>query len=141
MTRPKIAEFQARLRGLTLGHGTHKDFVPSIMENGLTNAYNYACVGDGWEMHDENHVNIRFSADAVADRTYPDPEGKWGEHYNGYHMSTVVAKFGLEGALDELERCFNGEGWLEDFGDPIDPRNYNLVIIGPVPVSAINKEK
>ena len=140
MERKKIAEFQKRLAGLTLGHGTHRNFVASIQENGLTGEYNYACAGEGWDMHDENHANVQFSADAVADRTYPDPEGQWGEPFSGYSMASVVEKYGMEGVLDELERCLNGEGWLEYFGDnAADPRNYNLVVIGPVPAEAINK--
>jgi hypothetical protein len=140
MNRPKIAEFQSRLAGLILGHGTSKDAVESIMEKGLTEPYNYACVEQGWEMHAENHVNVQFRADAVADRTYPDPEGQWGSHnHTGYSLRTLVEELGsLDAALDELERCFNGEGWLEDFGsDPLDPTNYNLVVVGPVPPDAM----
>jgi len=47
MNREKIAEFQGRLKGLVLGHGTHKDRVASIMDHGLTEPYNYACVDKG----------------------------------------------------------------------------------------------
>lgn len=140
--RKKIAEFQSRLAGLTLGHGTHKDFVASIMEEGLKEPFNYVCVDQGWEMHGEDHANVQFRANAVADRTYPDPEGQWGSHnHAGYSLRTLAEELGsLDAALDELERCFNGEGWLEDFGeDPLDPRNYNLVVVGPIPADAIVK--
>lgn len=139
--RPKIAEFQNRLRGLTLGHGTHRDAVASIHEKGLTEPYNYACVDQGWEMHGRDHANVQFRADVVADRTYPDPEGQWGSHnHTGYSMRTLVEEYGsLDLVLDELERCLNGDGWLEDFEDPLDPSNYNLVVVGPVPPDAILK--
>ncbi len=142
MPREKIAEFQSRLAGLTLGHGTHEDQVASILEKGLTGSYNYACVDEGWEMHEGHHVNLLIDASVVADRTYPDPEGQWGEHFDGYSMEMLVEKLGsLDAALDELERCMRGEGWIEDFEDVLDPKNYNLVIVGAVPASAIKKEK
>lgn len=73
MTRIKIAEFQNRLKGLILGHATSRDKAASILEQGLTLPYNYACVGIGW-MCDDLPINVRFSADAVASRPYPDPE-------------------------------------------------------------------
>jgi hypothetical protein len=131
MSRLKIEEFQKRLHGLALGHGTHKDNIESIRSNGLVRDYNYACVGEGWEIHGENHANVLIIGSSVASRTYPDPEGQWGEGI--VHMREAVAAKGLEATLDELERCLNGDGWLEDFGDDVsDPHAYNLVIIGPV---------
>jgi len=135
--RPNIEKFQKNLAGLVLGHGTRGSLLRKIREEGLTNEYNYACVGEGWEMEDDP-VNVTFRADDVLDRTYPDPEGQWGEHFDGYSMEKLVEKLGgLDAALDELERCFAGEGWIEDFDDRLNPRNYNLVVVGPVPPSAI----
>jgi hypothetical protein len=131
--RPKIAEFQARLKGLILGHGTVWANVPSIVEKGLTNDYNYCCVLEGWPMEKE-YWDVLISADVVADRTYPDPEGQWGD--NIYSMSDAVEKQGLEAVLDELERCL-GTSMMLDFGDATDPNNWNLVIVGPVPPEAI----
>jgi len=91
-------------------------------------------------MFEGHHANVQFSADAVASRTYPDPEGQWGEHFDGYSMEALVEKLGsLDAALDELERCLNGGGWIEEFGDLTDPRNYNLVIVGPVPAEAMRR--
>jgi hypothetical protein len=138
MERPKIAEFQSRLKGLVLGHGTHQDREDSIRVFGLTQQYNYACVEEGWS-NGLQDTNIQFLADSVADRTYPDPEGQWGEQGTAvYTLEKLVESVGLEGALDLLEKCFSGQGFLEDFGgDVLDPNNYNLVVIGPVPPSAI----
>jgi hypothetical protein len=136
MFRPKIAEFQSRLKGLVLGHGTRQEREDFKRQFGLIQEYNYACVGEGW-IDDNHHVNIQFRADDVMDRTYPDPEGQWGNTVM-FSMQKLVESVGLEAALDELERCLSGQGFLEDFGkDPLDPTNYNLVILGPVPPSAI----
>jgi hypothetical protein len=76
--RPNIEKFQKNLAGLTLGHGTRISAVESICKHGLTGAYNYACVGEGWEMHEGEHANVQIRADDVAHRTYPDPECQWG---------------------------------------------------------------
>ena len=141
MNRPNIAEFQARLKGLVLGHGTNKRFVSDILSRGLVGDYVYSCVEEGWEMHDEEHVNIQFSADCVADRTYPDPEGQWGEAFAGYSMEKIVEKKGLDAVLDELEECFAGNKFDDEWEDLLDPRNFNLVTIGSVPADAILKEK
>jgi len=138
-TRPSIAKFQARLAGLTLGHGTKLELVPSIVKYGLIWPYNYACVDNGWEMHDP-HVNVMFKADSVAHRTYPDPEGQWGD-FPIYNMGSYVNKLGLEAVLDELERCL-AEGRMADmWPDVTDPGNYNLVIVGVVPAEAILRIK
>ena len=138
--RPKIAEFQRRLKGRLLAHGTHRDLLPGIRARGLHNAYNYSCIDKGWEMHDEDSVDVYFSATAVADRTYPDPEGQWGS--NNYSMQETVDRLGLDAVLDELEDCFSGKGWMEDFGeDVLDPANYNLVTIGPIGPWHIKFEK
>ena len=140
MFRPKIAEFQSRLKGCILGHGTHRDHVPKILEQGLTEEYNYACIEQGWEMHGEHHANVQFPAESLVDRIYPDPEGQWGDGI--ISMKQAADERGLEAVLDELESCFNGKGWMEDFGDDVtDPANYNLVIVGPVPADLIMKEE
>lgn len=140
MKRPKIAEFQSRLRGLILGHATRGESISQILERGLTQPYNYACVEEGW-VNDELTHNVQFRADDVASRTYPDPEGQWGDHgrVSPYSLAGLVDLIGMEAVLDELEQHFDGE-LRNDWSDPTDPKHYNLVVVGVVPPEAIIKE-
>ena len=128
--RSKIHEFQERLRGLTLSHGTKPEYVQKILLEGLTGEYVYSCVDEGWPMHDPTAF-IVFPGEAVWDRTYPDPEGQWGWMGENHSMAKYVQEHGLEETLDELERYFNN---VTDggFDDMTDPYNYNLVTIGSV---------
>ena len=134
MVRHNIERFQKNLINLVLGHGTKAGLVPAIFREGLVNDYNYACVGEGWEMSEDDHANVRIAGYSVASRTYPDPEGQWGDEV--YSMADLVGRVGLEAALDQLEDCLSGKGWCEEF-DVADPAQWNLVIVGPVPVQCL----
>ena len=135
VNRSKTLEFQSRLIGLKLSHGTRPESTTSILRDGLVGEYVYACIDEGWEMHEQTSY-IEFLADSLIDRIFPDPEGQWGWFGEGHSMKKYVDEHGMEATLDELERCFNEE--MEGgFEDVTDPRNYNLVIVGPVEPSIL----
>jgi hypothetical protein len=139
MERPNIAKFQERLRGLSLGHGTVPKHVESIRANGLTNEFNYCCVGIGWEFDQECSMNVSFPADPFIDMVYIDPEAHWGpDEYSSLGFGGAVKKYGYEAVLDMLEDCLAGRAWMDDYGeDKFDPRQYNLIVAGKIPPEAI----
>lgn len=137
--RPNIQEFQSRLRDLTLAHGTDTVAAEVIRTLGFRGEYSYFCCGkEGWDMpkHRGETVHLLVPGEVVHDRCYPDPEGQWGRWGS---MGEAVEDIGLERALDALERDFDLE-LPGEYDDPLDPENYNLVVIGPIGPELILKE-